>query len=43
MILYGLLMEYIEGRDLDSGFARELNPDRQIKMVWVLQHPCNSN
>ncbi|TFK34221.1 hypothetical protein BDQ12DRAFT_764147 [Crucibulum laeve] len=31
-VLYGLLMEYIEGSVLDSNFTQELSPSRQIKM-----------
>jgi hypothetical protein len=38
IVLSGLLMEYIEGWNLDSSFTRELTPDRQIKMVRVSQH-----
>lgn len=38
MILYGILMEYIEGDKLDSNFTRRLSPDRQIKMVWGINH-----
>ncbi|KAJ4470957.1 hypothetical protein J3R30DRAFT_3408191 [Lentinula aciculospora] len=34
-ILYGLLIEYIEGWKLDPSDVRELTSDRQIKMVWV--------
>jgi len=33
MVLYGLLMEYIEGRELDPDFARTLTVERQIDMV----------
>jgi len=33
MVIYGLLMEYIEGRSLDSDFARQLSPDKQIEIV----------
>ncbi|KAF9486117.1 hypothetical protein BDN70DRAFT_926827 [Pholiota conissans] len=33
IILYGLLMEYIEGGDLDSGFAKDLSPGRQIDFI----------
>jgi hypothetical protein len=35
MILYGILMEYVEGERLGSDFARILSPDRQIKMVRI--------
>ena len=35
MILYGILMEYVEGSRLDSDFARKLSPESQIKMVWI--------
>ncbi|KAG7089546.1 hypothetical protein E1B28_011219 [Marasmius oreades] len=35
-ILYGLLMEYVEGWMLDSSFTRGLPPDRQIKMQVIL-------
>ncbi|KIJ23930.1 hypothetical protein M422DRAFT_39364, partial [Sphaerobolus stellatus SS14] len=37
-VLYGLLMEYIEGWELDSHFARELSPGRQIKMIQSCRH-----
>jgi len=32
-VLYGLLMEYIEGFDLYPDFARTLSIERQIDMV----------
>ncbi|KAH7916633.1 hypothetical protein BJ138DRAFT_1139528 [Hygrophoropsis aurantiaca] len=37
-VLYGILMEYIEGWGLDSDFARELSADRQIKMIQNCRH-----
>ncbi|CAL1712994.1 unnamed protein product [Somion occarium] len=37
-VLYGLLMEYIEGWALDSEFARKLSADRQIKMIESCRH-----
>ncbi|KZT02266.1 uncharacterized protein LAESUDRAFT_815464 [Laetiporus sulphureus 93-53] len=37
-VLYGLLMEYIEGWALDSEFARKLSADRQIKMIQSCRH-----
>ena len=33
MVIYGLLMEYIEGWQLDSDVARQLSPDKQIEIV----------
>ncbi|KAF5344205.1 hypothetical protein D9756_011326 [Leucocoprinus leucothites] len=33
MVLYGLLMEYIEGWSLNSAYAQELSPDRQAMMI----------
>ncbi|KAF9441842.1 hypothetical protein P691DRAFT_739419 [Macrolepiota fuliginosa MF-IS2] len=40
VVLYGLLMEYIEGYSLDSGFVRGLSPDRQIKIIQSCRHAC---
>ncbi|KIK59494.1 hypothetical protein GYMLUDRAFT_60064 [Collybiopsis luxurians FD-317 M1] len=37
-ILYGLLMEYIDGWKLDSSFAQGLAPDRQMKMIQSCRH-----
>ena len=34
MVLYGLLMEYIEGWTLVPDAMRKLSSDRQIDMVW---------
>ncbi|TFK41411.1 hypothetical protein BDQ12DRAFT_733692 [Crucibulum laeve] len=37
-VLYGLLMEYIEGRTLDSDFVKKLCPGRQINMIQSCHH-----
>lgn len=33
--LYGLLLEHIEGRDLDTEVEKELSPERQINIVCL--------
>ncbi|GJJ06695.1 hypothetical protein Clacol_000890 [Clathrus columnatus] len=40
MILYGLLMEYIDGCELTSSLIRNMSVDRQIKLMSVY---CNIN
>jgi len=37
-VLYGLLLEYVDGWGLDSDFTRELSPDRQITMIKSCRH-----
>ncbi|KAF8874525.1 hypothetical protein CPB84DRAFT_1853586 [Gymnopilus junonius] len=37
-VLYGLLIEYIEGWELASDFTRELSPGRQIKLIQSCRH-----
>ncbi|KAJ3489346.1 hypothetical protein NLI96_g2197 [Meripilus lineatus] len=37
-VLTGILMEYIPGWKLDSNFARELSPERQIQMIKSCRH-----
>ncbi|KAF8957526.1 hypothetical protein BDZ97DRAFT_1846024, partial [Flammula alnicola] len=37
-VLYGLLLEYIEGWGLDSDFAKELSRDRQVTMIQSCRH-----
>ncbi|GJJ06687.1 hypothetical protein Clacol_000882 [Clathrus columnatus] len=38
MILYGLLMEYIDGRGLTPDLIRTMNIDRQIKLIKNCRH-----
>ncbi|KAJ3974805.1 hypothetical protein EV361DRAFT_597645 [Lentinula raphanica] len=37
-ILYGLLLEYIEGWKLDSDFTRNMSPERQIAVIQSCRH-----
>ncbi|KAJ3756494.1 hypothetical protein EV360DRAFT_84909 [Lentinula raphanica] len=38
VILYGLLMEFIEGWKYETSTTRELSPERQIKMIQSCRH-----
>ncbi|KAJ3767802.1 hypothetical protein FB446DRAFT_848867 [Lentinula raphanica] len=37
-ILYGLLMEFVEGWKLETSLTNELSPDRQINMIRSFRH-----
>ncbi|CAL1707803.1 unnamed protein product [Somion occarium] len=37
-VLYGLLMEYIEGWSIESEFTQKLSADRQIKLIQSCRH-----